>query len=268
MNPLFSIITPTYNCGPKLHSTLESVQLQDFKDFEYLIIDGNSRDGTKERLAGIGDSRVRSLSEPDKGIYDAMNKGVKLARGKYLLFLGAGDQLLPGVLRQISQYLPKEDLAVLYGNVLWGGKVDEIYDGEFSKLKLCSKNICHQAIFYTRNVFNAVGDYDLEYPALADWVLNMKCFGNSRIKIRHVPIAVSTFELGGCSGNGDPGFDTDRNSLIWRHLGMFTYWQYKLPHVKDSLGNIIARARRLLRPFIPSIILRTKRKMLRFFFRH
>jgi glycosyltransferase involved in cell wall biosynthesis len=251
MDPLFSIITTTYNCGAKLDGTLESVMAQDFKDFEYLIVDGNSKDGLQERLAQIKDLRIRSWSEPDKGIYDAMNKGIQHARGRYLIFLGAGDKLFPGVLQQISQDLPKEDMAIIYGNVLWDEK---IYDGEFTKLKLSKKNICHQAIFYTRNIFDTVGDYDLKYRSLADWVLNMKCFGDSRIIIRYVPITVSIFEVGGVSGIGDTSFYADRSTLIWRHLGIITYAQFSIFVLKSRLISTV-------RPFVPSAILRARRKI-------
>ena len=101
MSTLFSIITPTYNCIEKIKLTLDSVISQSFVELEYLIIDGLSNDGTGEFISKIKDQRVRILSEPDMGIYDAMNKGVRMARGKYLLFLGAGDCLCPDVLQEI-----------------------------------------------------------------------------------------------------------------------------------------------------------------------
>ena len=116
---LITIITPTFNCASTLDATLESVVSQDFTDFEYWLIDGGSTDGTRDRLAAIQDPRVRWISEPDRGIYDAMNKGIDRARGRYLLFLGADDLLLPGSLRAISDHLPATDRTLVYGNVYW-----------------------------------------------------------------------------------------------------------------------------------------------------
>lgn len=257
MNPLFSVITATYNCGLSIDRTLESVLAQDFKDFEHLIIDGNSKDGTRERLAAINDPRIRSYSEPDQGVYDAMNKGIERARGRYLFFLGSGDLLLPGVLQQISRHLPVGDAIFIYGNVLMGGKGD-IYDGRFSKLKLCCRNICHQAIFYGRDVFKAVGNFNLKYPVLADWAFNLKCFGESRITTQFVPINVAIFETGGGSVRGDTAFEADKMSLIRTCLGKTTYERYRLHLWKEQL---VTGPKQMLKPLIPNVVLAAKRKI-------
>ena len=226
-------------------------------DFEHLIIDGNSNDGTRERLAAIKDPRVRSYSEPDQGVYDAMNKGIELARGRYLLFLGAGDRLLPGVLQQISRRLPDGDATLIYGNALMGGNRD-IYDGRFSKLKLCCRNICHQAIFFGRDVFTAVGKFDLKYPVLADHAFNLKCFGDTRITIQYAPINVAIFETGGGSARGDLAFEADRMSLIQTSLGKTAYQRYRIHLWKERL---VAKPRQKLKRFLPSGILAAKRKI-------
>jgi glycosyltransferase involved in cell wall biosynthesis len=257
--PVFSIITPTFNCKSKINGTLESVLLQDFKNFEYLFLDGNSRDGIQELLAQIKDPRVRSWSEPDNGIYDAMNKGIRHARGRYLIFLGAGDKLFPGVLQHISQHLPKTDTGFIYGNVLWG---ETIFDGPSSKLKLCSRNICHQAIFYGRDVFKALGNYDLKYPILADWAFNIKCFGERRIIIRHIPINVTDYELGGISRIGDPVFEADKMRMIRLELGMITFLRHQ---INPWPGTFFLKSKQMLKQIIPPIILTAVRKILHFF---
>lgn len=221
MSPLFSVITPTYNSGPKLDTTYASLLAQDFGDFEYLVIDGGSSDGTRERLAaGLGDPRVRSVSEPDRGIYDAMNRGIAMARGRYLLFLGAGDILLPGVLGRVAGVLPEDDSSLVYGDVLWEGRV---YDGEFDKIRLCDRNICHQAIFYGRDIFEIVGRYDLRYPLLADWALNIRCFGSPRVACRYVPVTVAVYEAGGASDTRDIAFEADWKSILLSGLGRRAY---------------------------------------------
>jgi len=255
MQPLFSLITPAYNCKSKLEGTLKSILEQDFGDFEYLIIDGNSQDGSQEWFKEIKDPRVRAYSEPDKGIYDAMNKGVRLARGRFLYFLGAGDALLPGVLRQVSQYLPKGDIAMIYGDVSWEGR---IYDGEFSKLKLCYSNICHQAIFYGKDVFKIAGDYNLKYRLLADWAFNMRCFGKRQIIKKYIPVTVSFYEANGASSKGDPVFTEDRKSLIWNDLGKIVYLRLEMPQWRARLTGSV---RKTLRPLIPKLMLRAWRKI-------
>ena len=89
--PLISIITITFNAAAELLPTMESVAHQTFKGFEHLIIDGASTDNTLELARKSGTKSLRILSEPDNGLYDAMNKGLRMARGKYVLFLNAGD---------------------------------------------------------------------------------------------------------------------------------------------------------------------------------
>ncbi len=216
-NPLISIITPTFNCKSKLERTVQSVLSQSYTNFEFLLIDGKSQDGTQEWLAEISDPRVKYISEADDGVYDAMNKGIRHVQGKYLYFLGAGDELLPDALLEISNYLNKEIFSIIYGNVLWGN--GEIYDGEYFKLKLCLRNICHQAIFYKRNVFEILGVFDLKYKLYADWVLNIRCFGNSDLKTCYAPITVAMYEAGGISEEGDPNFQLDKKFLIKQNFG-------------------------------------------------
>jgi glycosyltransferase involved in cell wall biosynthesis len=222
---LFSIVTPTYNCREKIAHTVQSVLSQSDKDLEYLIIDGSSTDGTEEWLSGLKDPRVRMLSEHDLGIYDAMNKGVKMAKGHYILFLGAGDTLYPDVLKKVRTSLHGSFPEFIYGDVFWA---DRLYDGPFSKEKLALQNICHQAIFYHQKTFDLVGCFNLKFKLLADWEMNMRCFGDDRIKIAYVPIAVSIYEDGGASDNKDILFEKNRGRLIKKHLGWNVFLRTKL----------------------------------------
>lgn len=194
---LFSIITPTYNCVTKIAKTINSVLSQDSSLYEYIVIDGDSDDGTQSEIKKF-EGRLTFISEPDLGPYDAMNKGVDRARGKYIYFLGAGDTLRPNALRNLAGLMPDSELAFVYGNVYW---VDEafIYGGEFDKLRLETYNICHQAIFYERAIFDVMGKFELNYKILADYVLNIKCFGNEKIRKTYLDYVVANFEGGGLS---------------------------------------------------------------------
>ncbi|HZG53662.1 MAG TPA: glycosyltransferase family 2 protein [Pyrinomonadaceae bacterium] len=194
---LFSIITPTYNCAPKVVRTINSVLAQDSNLFEYIVIDGESNDGTQSEIQRF-DGRIKFVSEPDRGVYDGMNKGIEMARGKYIYFLGAGDTLRANALGNLAALMPDGELAFIYGNVYW---VDEafIYGGEFNKSRLETYNICHQAIFYERAIFDEIGRYELDYPILADYVFNIKCFGNDKIQKTYLDYVVANFEGGGQS---------------------------------------------------------------------
>jgi len=171
------------------------MQAEDLFDFH--IIDGASTDDTLPTIKKYGD-KIKLVSERDKGVYDAMNKGIDLASGKYLYFLGAGDSLRADVLRKIEKLMPDEPLAFVYGNVYW---MDEaiIYSGPFDKTRLKTHNICHQAIFYERTIFDVMGKFELRFKVLADYVFNIKCFGDDRIQKRYIDYVIANFEGGGLS---------------------------------------------------------------------
>ena len=103
MNPLFSIITITFNAEQVLPPTLDSVKRQSFTNFEHLVVDGASTDGTVEIAERSGIKGISVVSEPDRGLYDAMNKGIRRAKGEYLIFLNAGDAFhAPSSLQEIA----------------------------------------------------------------------------------------------------------------------------------------------------------------------
>lgn len=196
---LFSIITPTYNCGPKIVKTIQSVLSQDRGLFEYIVIDGDSDDGTQRHVEEFN-TRLRFISEPDLGVYHAMNKGIDMARGKYLYFLGAGDTLRANALRNLAPLMPDRELAFAYGNVYWEDEAF-IYGGVFDKPRLETYNICQQAVFYEKAIFGLVGKFELDYEVLADYVLNIKCFGNEKIQKTYLDYVVANFEGGGMSAS-------------------------------------------------------------------
>lgn len=215
---LLSIITPTFNCGAKIGRTINSVLFQNRDLFEYIIVDGGSTDDTLSAVEqSMGDFQL--ISEKDQGAYDAMNKGIKTASGKYLYFLGAGDCLRPRALEAVKSVIPDDDFSLVYGNVYWVDKA-AIYDGEFSKEKLKTfNNICHQAIFYGRSIFEMLGNFDLRFPVLADYAFNIKCFGDDRIIKRYVDYVFADFEGGGMScQQKDLNFIREYPRLVEAHL--------------------------------------------------
>jgi GT2 family glycosyltransferase len=117
------------------------------------------------------------ISEKDTGIYDAMNKGGRLAKGRWLYFLGADDEFINNtILIQVFQHMSeKKKSAFCYGNVLLNSN-GKRYDGRFNIRRLLSVNICHQAIFVTRNTFLELGSFDTRYALWADWDFNLKAF--------------------------------------------------------------------------------------------
>lgn len=241
--PTFSVITVNFNSGNKLLDTIPSVLAQE-PSVEYIIVDGGSSDQSiaiARHAAQENSPVLRIISEPDEGIYDAMNKGIAAATGRYIYFLGAGDLLLPGVLKQISKVLPDHDQCLLYGDVLRTGKA---YDGEFTRGKLCEKNICHQAVFYGRDVFRECGTYNLRYRLWADWEMNLRVFGDRRILKKYLPLLIANFEEGGQSLQVDQTFEKDKLDLIRRNLGWWHHWNVTWPARVSGFRCRIGQLRR------------------------
>lgn len=189
-NPLFSIVTITKNNLEGFRRTQESLAAQSFRDFEWVVIDGNSTDGTKEFLP------PDALSEPDKGIYDAMNKGIDRARGDYILFLNAGDVLSDvDILATIARTIAAEKPDFLYGDALeTGGFYKKARDHSKIDWGMCTH---HQAMLYRRASIGALR-YDVGYKIAGDYAFT-RDFLNKAKTVSYIPAAICIFETGGVS---------------------------------------------------------------------
>ncbi len=172
--PTFSIITITFNAASTLEPTLQSVATQQGADYEYLLVDGASSDGTVA-LARQYDCVTSIVSEPDHGLYDAMNKGIQRAKGEYLLFLNAGDSLYaPDTLKNIGGFIEKYRPDILYGETAIVDSNRHFVSMRRLKApeKLTWKSfrmgmlVCHQAFIARREL---VPMYDLSYRFSADF---------------------------------------------------------------------------------------------------
>jgi glycosyltransferase involved in cell wall biosynthesis len=220
---IFSIIMATYNCGEKIENTLQSISSQNKELFELIVVDGASTDNTLECLKKY-ESSLTLISEKDDGIYDAFNKGIDIATGKYIYFIGAGDCLRPGVLEQVKEFLPAETPTLVYGNCYFVKRKG--FDGrKFSSFDFTWTNICHQGEFYHRSIFDIIGKYDLRYKIFADWMLNLKCFLHRGINERYVPLHIADYQEGGvsCDLNNDPAFKKDFPRFVKKELGIKAY---------------------------------------------
>jgi len=209
MPAFISIIIPTFNVSKTIVITLDSILEQTFGDFEIIIVDGNSQDTTIDIVNQYNDSRIKISSEPDKGVYDAMNKGIQQAKGEWLYFLGSDDYLFSNtVLEEVSRQLQITTNQVVYGNVLIQGNTGwatdgQVYAGEFSFQKLLKSNICHQSIFYNTSFIKKHKlQYDLKYPISADWDFNIAC--RTLTKFTYIPEIIAVFNAGGISSETTP----------------------------------------------------------------
>lgn len=195
---MFSIIVPTLNAATTLRACLESVAGQTCSDFELILVDGGSTDKTHD----IANSFAPELSAPlvihcgnDQGVYDAMNRGVGLATGEWLLFLGADDTLYEAeTMARVAAFIGgHEPSDLVYGDVIMRSNASR-YAGVFNLERLLFRqNMCHQSIFYRRELFKSIGPYNLRYPILADWDFNIRCFSNPALVARYMDIVVARY---------------------------------------------------------------------------
>ncbi len=190
MNPLFSIITVTYNAADTLPATLKSVSEQSCRLFEHIIMDGASKDNTIKVAEDACIKEMRLFSSPDNGLYDAMNKAMDVATGEYLIFLNAGDSFhTPDTLQLIADTIMDNDFpGIVYGQTqLVDAQRRRIGDRHLTApeqltLKSFANGmvVCHQAFIVLRRI---AGEYDLSYRFSADYEWCIRCLQHSRNNI-------------------------------------------------------------------------------------
>ena len=195
-----SVITVNLNNKSGLKKTIESVVSQTYRDFEWIIIDGGSTDGSRELIEEYADCLSYWVSEPDQGIYNAMNKGIRASCGEYLLFLNSGDCLYnKDVLHNVVPLLSDKDIYVgneKRGNVIWEPEVDDI--GDMCEL-MTVRNIPPQSTFVHRRVFDIYGPYDENKKIMSDWDLFYKALILGTATIEKLPYIISDFDIYGIS---------------------------------------------------------------------
>lgn len=194
-----SIITINYNNIAGLESTIQSVKCQSFADYEWIVIDGGSTDGSKELIEANHTLFSYWVSEPDNGIYHAMNKGIVHAKGDWLLFLNSGDCLFnKDVLTEVFSSDYDED--VVYGNraVEKNGSYEVNRYPEIVSLSFFYHySLCHQSTFYRRTLFEE-SLYDESFSIAGDWAFFIELLFRGK-RFRHIETTVALYDTGGIS---------------------------------------------------------------------
>ncbi|WP_298262439.1 glycosyltransferase family 2 protein [uncultured Lutibacter sp.] len=217
--PTITIIIPTFNAHNTLDEALNSIVQQTYTNWEVLIMDGLSTDNTliiAQKYAAQFSSKIKIQSKKDKGIYDAMNKGIQLAKGEWLYFMGSDDTLYePTTLEKVVALKELKNNDVVYGNVT-SPRFNGIYAGEFTPIKLFNQNICHQAIFFNKGMFKTIGKFNLKYKLLADWHHNICWFYSKKIKKYYINLIIANYGIDGLSSsNVDVKFENDKLSIFF-----------------------------------------------------
>jgi glycosyltransferase involved in cell wall biosynthesis len=217
-HPFFSIIIPTFNSEKTIEICILSILNQTFKDYEILVIDASSTDKTLNLIDSLSKkyfSKIFVTSENDNGIYDAMNKGIKIANGEWFYFLGSDDTFYSSfILEEIHSKLMSLDCEILYGNILNAGS-NEIYGSKFELNDFLYKNICQQAIFYNRNVFLKLKSFNQQYILFSDWEFNIRCWSRKDIPIQYLNKTIANYSSNGLSSKKiDYDFLRNRYDII------------------------------------------------------
>lgn len=238
MNPLISIITVVYNSEQFIESTLKSIAAQNSKNFEYIIIDGQSKDATLSIIEKYKSFVDVLISEPDKGLYDAMNKGLQLAKGQFVWFINSGDQLYSeNIVAQIEQlYQQDYSIDVFYGqtqlidekgNIVGMRKKTAPDNLNANSLKM-GLMVCHQSILIRKDIADK---YDLQLKVSADYLWVLSALEKAK-NICNTKQILSKYLENGFSAHNKRLANTERLKIMIKHYG---FWATMFAHVKITI---------------------------------
>lgn len=225
--PLVTIVTITYNLIEKkreacIKQCIESVHDQTYPCIEHLIIDGASNDGTLELLGQYQkQGSIEIVSEADEGVYDAMNKGIARAKGKYINFLNSDDFFHNNKAVEMSVRALEEkhaDYSFADAMLLFENGKEYLWEGDVSKL-LWGSHYCHQTMFVRTELMRAIGGFDLSYKISADTEMMIRLYAQKALYVK-VPFSIVTYRVGGYSSQNQAQSRMDHSAAFYKHIGM------------------------------------------------
>ena len=215
--PLITYITVVYNRKDTFVNCMNSVLSQNYPNIEYIVVDGASTDGTLELIESNADKIDYYISQPDTGIYNAMNKGISLARGKFICFMNSDDMCMPGTAKRVAEIYEQNKVDVICGSraLIENGK--RVYEEKYPRF--CIKRsvfryvqMFHQATYASSDVFNKVGCFDEHYSLLADWIWESRAI-DAKFKVYFTQEEFTGFSYDGASCQGI--YQRDREWVEW-----------------------------------------------------
>lgn len=208
--PFFSIVVVSFNAEKLIKETIESILEQDFTDYEVIVKDAVSKDNTLEMIPK--DDKIKVYSCPDKGIYDGMNQAISYSSGKYICFMNCGDFFHSNdVLSKVYDSCKDiENNALIFGDSFTCGEV-LVFPQKITKNYLYRRGLCHQAMFFSADIFEKHGLYDTDFKIVADYEKTLKSFFNG-VKFIHSGVVVCDYLGGGVSA-----IKKNRKKLLREH---------------------------------------------------
>ena len=230
-----SIITVVFNADKDLEETILSVINQNYPNYEYIIVDGDSQKNTIDVIRKYDDSIDVWISEPDKGIYDAMNKGIKLARGKWVNFMNAGDKFVDSERLRLIEFDKYTDHALIYGNKILNNSMD--FPLDIKMLKKGEIMACHQSMFFNKGILKNQLYYDLRFPIYADYELVNRIY-NKNYNMVYVDINIAVFQGNGISSEISFQKRKDKYRIIFNSYGLIGLVKAIIFRIKKSLNSL------------------------------
>lgn len=238
---LVSVLTPCYNSAKTIEKTLECIEKQTYQNIQYIIVDGGSTDGTLE-LIEQHRSRLPEqftlISEKDQGIYDAMNKGIGLAKGQLVGIVNSDDWYEEDTIEQVVKNYQGNAYEVVYGmqRTYLNGKEKAtfIYHHDF----LPEQMITHPTCFVTKNAYKELGAFDLKYRSAADYDLMLRFYESKRVVFTPIYQILSNFQLGGMSSSQ---VGVRENATIRYERGFMSKKKYRFVIIKSKIYEWLNR---------------------------
>lgn len=252
-----------------MQAAIDSVLGQSYERKELLIIDGGSRDGTSGIIQRNDQGIAYTVSEKDNGIYHAMNKGIAAAKGDWIYFLGADDVLFtPTVLADIFLQNGLEHVDFLYGEVAYTNEKKQYLGGEKNYVQLVDANICHQAIFFRKEIFEKLGPYNTRYAIVSDHAKNIEIYRDESLKKNYLPTIIALFNNSGASSDTiDKHFHGDMLDIfLGKDRVSWFAPQLQQYHFYYGIVNLLAGKLPTAIKHIPASWLSGRRKIFYFFF--
>lgn len=226
--PGISVIIVTYNAAKTLQKCLTSIYNQVYPPIKIIVIDGGSTDETINIIKANAQKFFYWKSEPDRGIYNAMNKALIQISTDWVYFLGADDELYPDFSAFAKEIINPN--FIYYANVKTRGV---IRSGKLNEYQMAKHGIFHQAMIYPATVFENY-QYNEKYKIYADYVLNMQLWKDKRYQFKYLDYIIAHFNYNGSSGNiTDEAFNSDKSSLILKNFGLSIWLRYKIRNLKN-----------------------------------
>lgn len=200
--PLVTIITVCYHSEKTIKKTMESVLRQTYPNIEYVVIDGNSQDRTVDMIREYQEcfeGRMKFISEPDRGIYDAMNKGIRLASGELIGILNSDDNYEENAVEEIVKAWDRQGMQILYGFMRTLKEEKEYSVSLLSHRFLQEHMIWHPACFVTRDVYQRIGLFDTRYRSVADYDFMLRARDSGSVRFVPVYAVIANYSDGGMS---------------------------------------------------------------------